>query len=235
MNEIVRPYKPEITNCPCCNTKLEYKYTVSNKVIQFSSGARFRIKNLGYVCPNLECRAHDVIFTSQTAAKFCLKGYTYSSKVIGYITILKMEGVSRDKICARLSLLGIDISDRNIDNIAEREIANFDIDYKSKIKEEYDFMYNNYGQVRLSIDSLCVLKKRIVAVRNAFNNALMGFHLLDENDYDTLKPILKEYINDPRVKSIITVRKNTNFYKCLNECLEDNNNIEILHYLKFEI
>ncbi len=233
MKEVVRPYKPEITNCPCCGTKLEYKYTVSNKVIQFSQGARFRIKNLGYACPNELCRASDVIFTSQTAAKFCLKGYTYSSKVIGYITILKMAGVSRDKICARLSLLGIDISDRNIDNIAEREIKNFDLDYKNQIKIEYDYMYTHYGQVRISIDSLCVLKKRIVAVRNAFSNHLIGFHLLDEDDYDSLKPILHEYVDDERVKSIVTVRKNTNFYKALSECL--NRDIEILHYLKFEI
>ena len=235
MKEVVRPYKPEISVCPLCNTKLEYKYTVSNKVIQFSTGVKYRIKNLGYTCPNELCKANGVIFTSQTATKFCLKGYTYSSKVIGYITILKMEGVSRDKICAKLSMMGIDISDRNIDNIAEREVANLNLDYKKNIQVEYDYMYSRFHNVRISIDSLTVIGKRIVAVRDQYYNHLIGFHLLDENDFDTLKPILHDYLDDPRVKSIITVRDNTNFYKCLSEVIDKNRNLEILHYLKFDV
>ena len=48
----VKVYKPEILECPKCNSKLKYCYTISNKVIQFTSSKAFRIKNLGYKCPN---------------------------------------------------------------------------------------------------------------------------------------------------------------------------------------
>ena len=169
MKEVTRVYKPEITNCPICNTKLIYRYTTSNKVIQFFNGTKYRIKNLGYSCPNLECKASDTIFTSQTASKFCIKGYTYSAKVITFITILKEKGWSREKICARLDLMGIDISDRNIDNIVKKEESLINSNYLENIKREYEYMYSHYGQIRISIDSLVVGDTRCVSIRDSLD------------------------------------------------------------------
>ena len=59
----VKIYKPEILACPFCNSALKYKYTISNKVVQFTSGKIFRIKNLGYGC--LNCNDSNIYF-SQT-------------------------------------------------------------------------------------------------------------------------------------------------------------------------
>ena len=50
MSELCKNYKPEILQCPICKGKLVYKHAVSNKVVHFSSGKTFRIRNLGYGC-----------------------------------------------------------------------------------------------------------------------------------------------------------------------------------------
>lgn len=231
MNIVTKVYKPEFEKCPVCGSKLAYRYTVSNKVIQFSSGHKSRIKNLGYSCTNQDCKASDVIFTSQTASKFCIKGYTYSAKVISLITILKMEGYSREKICAELALLGVEISDRNIDNIFEREKSLLNADYKKNIETEYDFMYSHYGQIRISIDSLTINGKRFVSIRDSFHNHQLGLHIFDENDTENLKKLLHEYVDDPRVKSITTVRKFTDFFKILEEVVARD--MEYIYFIKY--
>lgn len=231
MNITTRVYKPEISNCPICGSKLVYRYTVSNKIIQFSTGHKARVKNLGYSCTNQDCKASDVIFTSQTASKFCIKGYTYSSKIITLITILKKKSISREKICARLALMGIEISDRNIDNIASKESKLLEEDYKENIKREYDFMIAHYNQVRISIDSLVVEGIRCVSVRDSFHNHQIGMHMFDKNDNESLKEILHEYVDNPYVKAITTVRKMTGFFKVLNEVV--NRDMEYIHFIKY--
>ena len=74
MKEVCKVYKPEILACPICKSKLAYCYTISNKLVYFTSGKRMRIKNLGYKCPNCE---DDTVYVSQTANKLCFKGYSY--------------------------------------------------------------------------------------------------------------------------------------------------------------
>ncbi len=231
MKEVIRIYKPELSNCPLCNSKLVYRYTTSNKVIQFSNGKKFRIKNLGYSCPNLECKASDTIFTSQTASKFCIKGYTYSAKVITLITILKEKGWPREKICAHLELMGIEISDRNIDNIAQKEELLKNENYLENIKREYDFMIKHYGQIRISIDSLVVSGIRAVSIRDSFHNHQIGVHYFKNDDLVTLKKVLSDYVKDPNLKCITTVRKNTTFFECLKETVDRD--MEYIHFIKY--
>ena len=59
----VKVYKPEILTCPKCGNNLKYVYTISNRVVQFSSGKAFRIKNLGYKCS----LCNDNVYFSLTA------------------------------------------------------------------------------------------------------------------------------------------------------------------------
>ena len=138
----VKIYKPELLECPKCGKKLDYAYTVSNKMIQFSSGKIFRIKNRGYKC--LSCNDNN-IYISQTGNKLAFKGYTYSMKVVCMIENYKSSHISRDLICDLLISKGIEISDRNIDILYKKIRSYIDIDYDKKIKEEYDKMMKEFG------------------------------------------------------------------------------------------
>ena len=51
--EEVLTYKTEFDVCPICGAKLEYRHSVSNKIVLTLSGS-YRIINLGYGCPNEE-------------------------------------------------------------------------------------------------------------------------------------------------------------------------------------
>ena len=129
----VKVYKPEIMNCPKCGTKLVYVYTVSNKVIQFSSGRIMKIKNMGYKCPSCN---DDLVYMSATAHKMSFKGCTYSAKVVCMIDELKSKHKSRDEICDILISKGLEISDRNVDILYKKLNDYINQDYDSIILEQ---------------------------------------------------------------------------------------------------
>lgn len=229
--ELTKVYKPEIKTCPLCGAKLKYRYTVSNKVITFTNGKKIRIKNLGYSCTNENCLDNTEIYVSQTAVKLCMKGYTYSAKILAEIAILKHKKISRDMICNRLALSGVEISDRNIDIIYQKYEQILNRDYRQELAKQYKEMIEKYKQIRLSIDSILYDTYRVITVRNSFNNEIIGNHIMDENDSEGHKQLLVEYINNPYVKEIITTRKTTDFYKKLISSL--SHEVKVISFEKF--
>lgn len=232
MGEVTRVYKPEIDNCPLCNTRLKYRYTVSNKVIQFSDGKKYRIKNLGYGCPNSNCTHPNIIYTSQTASKLCFKGYTYSAKVLASILYYKSIHKSREEICSILSLDGIDMSDRNVDAIYEKLDPYLLADYKKNIQIEYDYMLKEFGQIMISIDSINLVDGvRYISIRNFFSSNLIGCHFVkynEPNSYD----ILDDYLNkDLNISLVVTVRPMWQIYKEIKNRV--NEKTEIISFLKY--
>lgn len=229
MKEITRVYKPEIENCPLCNTRLKYRYTVSNKVIQFSGGETYRIKNLGYSCPNPECSHPNVIYTSQTASKLCMKGYTYSTKILATILYYKLQHKSREEICDILTLDGVDMSDRNIDIIYEKLYPNLTMDYKKNIQIEYDYMLKEFGQIMLSIDSIALPDNhRYLSVRNTFSSRIIGVHILPSDEFKILDDYLSKDLN---ITLITTIRPIGPIYYEIRDRLKPNT--KIISFLKY--
>lgn len=214
-----KTFKPEVMSCPFCGRKLSYRHTVSNKVIQFSTGLYIRIKNLGYGCDS--CDHKSEIYFSQTASKMCVKGYTYSSKVIAMIAYYKLKAThnSRDAICDILWAKGINISDRNIDLIFNKYRKSMALNYKANIESNYKEMIDKYHQIRLSIDLLTVDDMRFVSVRNFFTAEQIGLHVFTEGLNDPkLKATIAEYLRkDLPITYVVTVNKDSLFRKILVE------------------
>ncbi len=223
-------YKPEIEVCPFCGAKLKYKYAVSNKIIQFSHGEKRIIKNLGYACPNDECIHKDLIYTSQTASKLCVKGYTYSTKVLATIMYYKMIHKSRDKILNILSNDNIDISDRNIDIIYKKLKKLYEMDYKENIKETYKSMIDTYGKIMLSIDSIMLPNSyRVISIKSFYTSEYIGIHILkikEDKDYDFLDDYLKGY----DISLIVTVRPGGQVYPQIKKRVKSG--CKITSYIK---
>lgn len=221
-------YKPEILKCPFCNQKMEYKHTVSNKIIQFSSAKHFRIRNLGYGCNQCKNR---FIYFSQTAVKMCFRGYTYSAKIICTILYYKKEGLSRDEIYQILTQMGVVISERNIDVIYNHFTRYLKEDNRPDIESEYNKMFEIYQQIRISIDLIQVEEYHYICVRNYFSGDVIGLHFIDlKNTLESIA-ILNRYLKDERVTHIITIRKQFSFYKLIKQMVPDN--IKILEFAKF--
>ena len=228
---IPKSYKPEIENCPICGGKLKYRYAVSNKVIQFSHGEKRRIKNLGYSCTNPMCPHKELIYISQTASKLCVKGYTYSAKILFEIMCYKQIHKSREEIVDLLSKDNIEISDRNVDVIFNKLEPLLLMDYKENIKSKYEYMMKEYGQIALSMDFIRLSEDyRVISVKSFFDSSYIGIHIIKGdgiNDYN----ILDDYLNkDLKISYIFTVR---NIFRTYDEIKKRvNENTKIVSYIK---
>ncbi len=212
MESIRKNYKPESLVCPKCGKKLKYVHSTSAKTITFTMGKKMYIKNLGYICPS--CKDH--IYVSQTATKFALPNIHYSSKICFMIYYYKLLGYSREKICDTLMYNNIQISDRNIDNLFNKINSLIKTDYTELIKSEYDKSIDEFKQIKLSIDLISYNKKRLVIIRNQFDNVIIGCYYFDSIDDPKIKDVLSKYIkkNLP-ITNIITIRKDDIFLPLL--------------------
>lgn len=197
-------YKPELLTCPICNNNLKYCYTISNKVVQFSSGKTIRIKNLGYKCPS----CNDNVFFSQTANKLAFRGYTYSAKVICMIDYEKtINHRGRETICDILDNKNIEISDRNVDIIHKKFKEIYDHDYDKIIKEAYKEMMDKFNEIRISLDLITVNEISYVIMYDFFTGNILAIWKFDGMDDPKLIETLSKYVNDEyNITTIFSVR-----------------------------
>lgn len=187
----IKVYKPEILFCPKCKAKLKYCYTISNKVVQFTSGKYFRIKNMGYKCPN--CMDH--VYFSQTANKLSFKGYTYSAKIACTIFYYKTLHYSRERICDILTNNGIEISDRNIDILYKNFNELYSQDRDTIIKDNYEEMIEEFKEIRLSIDLITIEGTYFIIMYNYFTGVILSIWVLKSLDEDELLNTIGKYVN----------------------------------------
>ncbi len=220
----VKIYKPEVLYCPKCQTKLKYNYTISNKVVQFTSGRIFRIKNMGYYCP---CCNDDNLYVSATANKLAFKGYTYSVKVMLMIYKMKMEHKSRDLICDQLASKGVEISDRNVDILSNKVKEFINMDYEKNINDSYALQREKYGEVRFSIDKVSIDDLAFYILYDFYSGDLLA--IWECKDVEEAKVFFKKYLTD-EVKMIITVRPMFETYQILKKNCP---NAKMCSYSKF--
>ena len=201
----VKIYKPEVLNCPKCQSRLKYNYTISNKVVQFTSGRIFRIKNMGYSCP---CCNDGNLYISSTANKLAFKGYTYSAKTVCIIDYEKsVNHKGREAICDFLANKNIEISDRNIDIIHKRFTEILNQDFDSIIKDAYNNMLAKYNEIRISLDLITVNEIAYIILYDFFKGDIIGLWKFNGVEDPNLKDILAKYINDEyNITTIFTVR-----------------------------
>lgn len=224
----VKVYKPEIMICPKCKSGLKYVYTISNRVIQFSSGRVFRIKNMGYKCPN----CNDDVFFSLTALKLAFKGYTYSAKIACMIEYYKRKGYTRDRICDLLAEKDIEISDRNVDILYKKVKSLIDMDYDNNIKNEYDIMINKYNEIRICLDLVTIERRVYIILYSYFSGNILALWTFDSVEDDEIKGLLRNYINENYpVSTIVTIRPQFRFYSIIKENVP--NDIKIISFSKF--
>ena len=197
-------YKPEILTCPICNSNLKYCYTISNKVVQFSSGKTIRIKNLGYKCPI----CNDNVYFSQTANKLAFRGYTYSAKVICMIDYeKKINHRGREAICDILDNKNIEISDRNVDIIYKKFKEIFNQDYNKIIIDAYNDMLNKFNEIRISLDLITVNEISYVILYDYFTGNILAIWKFNGVEDPRLIETLSKYINDKyNITTIFSVR-----------------------------
>lgn len=225
----VKIYKPEILLCPKCGNQLKYNYTVSNKVVQFTSGKAFRIKNMGYSCK--ECNDSNVYF-SQAATKLCFKGYTYSAKTVCMIDYYKCQGFGRDAICDILTQKGIFISDRNIDVLYKKVRSYIDADYDTLINEYYKRSIEEFNSIRISIDLITIKEKCYIIFYDYYKGDILALWVSNGLDDNNLLELLRKYLSNEKIELVVTVRSYiSKFVPILKEITPKNT--KFISYPKF--
>ncbi len=206
-------YKPEILACPKCKARLVYRHAISNKKIYYSNGKQVKIHNLGYSCP--KC-SDGKIYASQTANKISLRGITYSTKIVCMIAKLKERHMSRDEICDFFYTKGIEISDRNIDNLYKRYKEYLQMDYKKKIPMAFEQMLKDYGQIRLSIDLITVYDSIFIIVYDYFTFDILAFVCFNGLEDKNMNAFLESFLNpEAPITVIASIRKDSYFIPLL--------------------
>ncbi len=225
----VKVYKPEIMNCPKCGTKLVYVYTVSNKVIQFSSGRIMKIKNMGYKCPSCN---DDLVYMSATAHKMSFKGCTYSVKVVCMIDELKSKHKSRDEICDILISKGLEISDRNVDILYKKLNDYINQDYDSIIFESYKRQLDTFNEIRICVDLISINDTYYILLYDYFNGDILAIWKTYSLDANNLNNLLGKYINDKlNITYIVTVRPIVYFHQIIKSMAPSK--CKMLSFAKF--
>lgn len=205
-------YKPEILCCPKCKSKLVYRYAISNRTVCYSNGKQSKIHNLAYSCPVCQ----DYLYSSQTANKIAFRGYTYSNKVICMIAKLKNNHKTREDICDYCYSKGINISDRNVDNLYKKYKECLSIDSKAKTAEAYEAMLKEFGQIRLSIDLITIEDSVFILVYDYFKLDLLGLKEFSGLRDSKVVPYLKIFLQPELNITVITsVRKDAVFIPLL--------------------
>lgn len=229
MKELCKNYKPEILCCPICGNKLSYRHAVSNKVVHFSSGKTFKIRNLGYGCD--ECKDKK-IYVSQTANKLSFKGYTFSAKVACMIYYYKNKGYGREYICDLLSTKGVEMSDRNVDIIYNKVKQLFMLNPDDTIPNAYNNMLENYNQIRLSIDIITIDSTVFLLIYDFFSTELLVIKEFNTTKDERLKEFLCRYINkDLKITVITSIRREGYFIPMLKSICPSFT--KIIPYQKF--
>ena len=147
-------FKPEISSCPTCQSKLEYCHTVSKKTISTLTGVK-TIVNMGYRCTNSECKNLSTVHRSAQADHLSLKHITYGIDVIAYVGELRFkEHKTRKEIMDILNAQGIIVSERHVQKLYERYTlllrASADEYHKNLLQETVDV----HGGIILSMDGV---------------------------------------------------------------------------------
>ena len=222
-------YKPEILTCPKCRKNLKYAYTVSFKTIQFTSGKKIKIKNMGYLCPYCN---DNFIYPSLTASKLAYKGLTYSCKTICFIDYYKRKGLSREKILDEFEKLGVIITSRNIDFLYNKFLSYYDYDLDSSFNIAFKEMLKNYNEIRLSIDLITIEKDYYILFYNGFNGDIINKYVTNSFEDKGLLSLLNKLLNNEKLKYVISVRGNVSPFISIMKSISKSN-VKYISYTKF--
>lgn len=117
-------YRPELSSCPHCQSRLVYSHPVWAKPVQFLSGIE-HLTNLGYRCSSPDCPFPRAVYRSAQAEGRQVKGSGYGLDVVAHIGTLRFgEHRTRAEIWEELHQSpSLQISERHVQNLIEVYLA----------------------------------------------------------------------------------------------------------------
>lgn len=111
-------FRPELTDCPSCATRLKRYATLSHRIVITLKGA-LEVIHCGYRCPNLDCPTAARRYRSAGADALALPGFTFGLDIVIHVGHLRLsKHLTLDEVHQALQQ---DLSKQNV-TISRREI-----------------------------------------------------------------------------------------------------------------
>lgn len=114
----VQRFRPEVTHCPTCQTRLRRWVTIAERTIITLAGP-IRVIHRGYRCLNPACPAPPRLYRSAGADALALPGFTFGMDIVLWIGQLRLAqhqtlDEAYQTVCEQLALHNVTISRREI-------------------------------------------------------------------------------------------------------------------------
>ncbi len=113
-----RFFRPELTVCPTCQTRLRRYATLSQRTVITLDGP-VRLTHRGYRCPNPECATRMRSYRSATADALALPGFTFGLDIVilvGHLRLAQHQTLDEvhQTLLSRLAPFAVTISRREV-------------------------------------------------------------------------------------------------------------------------
>ena len=183
--------RPEMTQCPHCQTELTYSHPVWAKPVYGLSEARF-VTSLGFRCLNADCSHPRTVYRSAQAESLTIKGSTYGLDVVVHIGHLWLhEHRTRSEIHALLRGQ-VPLSERHVQNLFETYLALLRCD-QARTLAQLPALAQTQGGLVLSLDGLRPENgnESLYVLREVLSGLVLWADCLQEADHATLAAALK--------------------------------------------
>lgn len=191
--EEVKYFKPEISNCPACQSKLEYCHTVSKKTISTLSGVK-TIVNMGYRCSNTDCEQASTVFRSAQAEHLSVKHITYGTDVLAFVGELRFkEHKTRVEIMNILNDHGVVVSERHVQKLYERYTVLLRASAEENSKKILKETVVAHGGIILSMDGVQPEKgnETLYVIREVLSGTILAAKNVKSSSTEELMEFIK--------------------------------------------
>lgn len=169
-------FRPELKNCPHCESKLKRSHTAWNKKISTLNGV-IHAWSMAYACPNANCQHAGVTYKSAEAEALSMKHSSYGYDVLCLVGELRFKQHRTCKeIADALNERGIVTSERYAQTLYERYQTLLSASLDEHVKQTLAETTEENGGIILSMDGVQPEKgnETLYVIREVFSGAILA-------------------------------------------------------------
>jgi len=186
-------YRPELTRCPHCGSRLVRSHAVWAKSVQFLTGVE-HVTSLGFRCPNRDCTFPRTVYRSARADARQVKGASYGLDVVAHIGALRFgHHRTRHEIWRHLGEeTPVQISERHVQNLLEVYLALLRASCQP-LDEQLAAVVEEHGGIIVSLDGLQPEQgnEHLWVVREVVSGMVLGATNLQQATAPCLEHLLR--------------------------------------------
>jgi hypothetical protein len=200
--EVTRSYfRPEITVCPPCQSRLHRYATLSERTVIRLSGP-FKLIHRGYRCPNEECATHRRSYRSAAADALALPGFTFGIDIVilvGHLRLGKHQTLDEvyQGLLERLAPFGLSISRREVLYLFDAYCTL--LQAASNVGEDREWLaqVQANGGLLISIDGIQPEKgnETVYVVRDVLTGRVLTADNVTSSDKEVMKRVLAPVVS----------------------------------------